>query len=85
MFSTDLEKKKKKTKFHENPSTGSRVVARGETNMKKLIVAFRNFANMPKNFIASQNDIPLLPDPLRHRPQGHALHPHVQLRNEYCK
>jgi len=40
-------------KFHENPSNGNRVVPRGRknrrTDMTKLIVAFRNFANAPKN------------------------------------
>jgi len=43
-------------KFHENPSSGSRVVPPGRTNerkdkrtdMTKLIVAFRNFAKAPK-------------------------------------
>jgi hypothetical protein len=38
-------------KFSENPSSGSRVVPRGrtqtdrQTDMTKLIVAFRNFPN----------------------------------------
>ena len=36
-------------KFHQNPSSGSRVVASGQTDMTKLIVASRNFANAPKN------------------------------------
>ena len=48
-----FEKKTQNTKFHQNPSSGSRVVPRGMTNgradMKKLIEAFRNFANGPKN------------------------------------
>jgi len=47
-------------KFHENPSSGSRVVPCGQiegqadgrtdrrTDMMKLIFAFRNFANAPK-------------------------------------
>jgi hypothetical protein len=35
-------------KFHENPSSCSRVVPCGRTDMKELIVAFRNFANAPK-------------------------------------
>ena len=54
-------------KFNENPFGGSRVIPRGRTNgrtdgrtdertdgradMTKLIVAFRNFANAPKNDI----------------------------------
>jgi hypothetical protein len=39
------------TKFHENPSSGSRVVPMwtdGQTGKTKLIVAFRSFANAPK-------------------------------------
>jgi hypothetical protein len=37
--------------FHENPSSGSRDVPCGQTDMTKLILAFRNFANVPKNVI----------------------------------
>ena len=36
-------------KFHETPSSGSWVGTRGQTDMTKLIIAFHNFANMPKN------------------------------------
>jgi len=40
-------------KFDENPFSGSRVVRCGQTegqkNMTKLIDAFGNFANAPKN------------------------------------
>ena len=40
-------------KFHQNPSSGSRAVPRGETgrrtDMTELIVAFQDFANAPKN------------------------------------
>jgi hypothetical protein len=36
-------------KFHQNPSIGSRDVPCGQTDMTKLIVAFRNFANATKN------------------------------------
>jgi hypothetical protein len=36
-------------KFNQNPSSGSRVVQCGQTEMTKLVVAFRNFANAPKN------------------------------------
>jgi hypothetical protein len=40
-------------KFHQNPSSWSRVIpcgreTKGQTNMKKLIVPFRKFANAPK-------------------------------------
>ena len=35
--------------LHGNPSSGSRVVAYGRTDMTKLIVAFRKFAKAPKN------------------------------------
>jgi len=40
-------------KFNENPLTRSRVVpcrraAEGQTDIRKLIVAFGNFANAPK-------------------------------------
>ena len=37
--------KSSNTKFHENPWSGSRVVPCGPTDMTKLIVACRNFAN----------------------------------------
>jgi len=36
-------------KFHENPSSGSRVVPYGRTDSRKLMDAFRNFANASKN------------------------------------
>jgi hypothetical protein len=35
-------------KFHENPSSGSRVVPCVQTDMTKLVAAFRDFANAPK-------------------------------------
>jgi hypothetical protein len=48
IFSTDF-RKITNIKFHENPSSGNRVVPRvqtdGWTDMTKLIFAFRNFAN----------------------------------------
>ena len=51
IFSTDFENILK-YEFHENPSIGIRVVpcvqTFGQTDMRKLIVAFRNFANAPK-------------------------------------
>jgi hypothetical protein len=47
-------KKSSNIKFHQNPSSGSRVFPRGPmdrrkaSNMTKLIFAFRNFAESPK-------------------------------------
>jgi hypothetical protein len=38
-------------KFHQSPSSGSRIIPCGRTDMMKLIVAFRNFANASKNFL----------------------------------
>jgi len=35
-------------KFYKNSSSGSHSVPRGETDMKKVIVAFLNFAKEPK-------------------------------------
>jgi hypothetical protein len=40
-----------KYQISQNPSSGSRVVPCGQTNMTKLIVAFLNFTNAPKNRI----------------------------------
>jgi hypothetical protein len=46
-------KKNSNIKFHKNPSSGSRDVSSGwtvgQTDMTKIIVAFGNFANVPKN------------------------------------
>jgi hypothetical protein len=51
--STVFRKKKSNNKFHWNPSSGSRAVpcgrTDGPTDMSKLTVAFRNFANAPDN------------------------------------
>jgi hypothetical protein len=41
-------------KFRQNPSSGSRVVPRGQTDMTKLILAFRSFANASKNKSSKQ-------------------------------
>jgi hypothetical protein len=43
-------------KSHENVSSGSRVVALEQTDMKKLVVAFITFANAPQNKISHCND-----------------------------
>ena len=48
-------------KFYQNPSTGSRVIpcgqTDGQTDITKLIVAFRNFANAPKNACLMGNQL----------------------------
>jgi hypothetical protein len=48
-FSPQIFEKVLNVKFNQNPSIGSRVVPCGQTGMTKLIVAFRKFANAPKN------------------------------------
>jgi hypothetical protein len=46
----EIIEKQSNIKFRENPSSGSRVIyADGRTDMTKLIAAFRNFTNAPKN------------------------------------
>jgi hypothetical protein len=54
-FSQQIFEKSSNIKFHENMSSGSRVVpcrrTDGYTGMMKLIVAFRSFAKKPKNYI----------------------------------
>jgi hypothetical protein len=53
-FSRQFFEKYSKIKLYDNPSSGSRVVPYGQTDgrteMTKLIVAFRNSANVPKTF-----------------------------------
>jgi hypothetical protein len=46
-FSRQVLQKYWNIQFHENLSSVSRVSPRGRTDMTKLIVAFRNFANAP--------------------------------------
>jgi hypothetical protein len=48
IFSTDFEKYSN-IKLIENPSSGRRVIPCSRTDIKKLIVAFHSFANVPKN------------------------------------
>jgi len=58
-FSTEIFEKFSNTKFHENPSSGSRIVPYGRTDgrrrtdrltiTKNLTVSFRNFAHAPDN------------------------------------
>ena len=50
--------KKKSIEFHENPSSGTLVVPRGRTDMTKLRVAFRNFANAPNKTCRLTVDVP---------------------------
>jgi len=47
-FSRQIFEKYSNIKFHENPSSVSRVVPYKRTDMTKLIFAFRNFANAHK-------------------------------------
>jgi len=53
-FSRQIFEKYTNIKFHENPPSGSRVFPcgwpGGHTDVTKHIVAFRNIANLPKNF-----------------------------------
>jgi len=42
-------KKYSKIKFHENPTSGSRIVSCGQTDMTNRIVAFRIYSTAPKN------------------------------------
>jgi hypothetical protein len=50
-FSWQVLEKKSNIKFQENPSSGSRVVPYGRTDMTELTVALRNFVNAPKNTV----------------------------------
>ena len=49
-FSGQIFEKASNIKFYHNPSSGSRVVQCGQTDMTKLIVAFSNVANALKNY-----------------------------------
>ena len=48
-FSRQIFEKSSNIKFYRNPSSRSRVVPCGQTDMTKLIVTFLNLANAPKN------------------------------------
>jgi hypothetical protein len=58
-FSRQIFEESSNIKFNQNPFSRSRFVpcvrTDGQTNMKKLIVAFRNFANAPKNLTIYNN------------------------------
>ena len=47
-FSRQILGKSSNIKLNQNPSSGSRVVPCGRTDMTELLVAFRNVANAPK-------------------------------------
>ena len=47
-FLDRLFKKYSNTKFHDIPSSGSRVLTRGRTDITKLIVTFHTIANKTK-------------------------------------
>jgi hypothetical protein len=51
-FSKQIFEKSPNAKLNENPSSGSRVVPRGQTDrtgMRDLVIAFRNYVNAPTN------------------------------------
>jgi hypothetical protein len=52
-------------KCHQNPSSSSRAVPSGRTDVTKLILAFRNFANAPKKHFIIPNHDPFLSNILR--------------------
>jgi hypothetical protein len=58
-FSRRIFEKSSNTKFHENPSSGSRVVPLGRTDMTKTkqIVAFCDFTNAPQNHSGGGGDL----------------------------
>jgi hypothetical protein len=57
-FSRQIFERSSNIKFHEDPSSGSQVIPCGrtdrQTEMIKLILAFRNFVKPPKNGNISQ-------------------------------
>ena len=63
-FSRQIFEKSWNVIFHENPSSGSRIVSWGRTDgkadMTKLIVAFRHFANAPEKLKVVLNHLLLL-------------------------
>jgi hypothetical protein len=61
-FSLQIFEKSSKIKFHENPSSGSRVVPAGRTDLTKLILAYGNFAN---EFNEDWHNMPTLPGVLK--------------------
>jgi hypothetical protein len=53
-FSWQIFEESPNIKFYQNPSSGSRFVPCGQTDLTKLILAFRNFSNAPKNLSKCQ-------------------------------
>jgi hypothetical protein len=53
-FSRQIFEKYTSIKFHENPSSGSRVVACGQIDKTELIAAFRNFRTRLKTAFATE-------------------------------
>jgi len=50
-FSRHIFEKCSISKYHENPSSGNKVVpSDGQTDTTKLTTAFPNFANAPENY-----------------------------------
>ena len=49
-FSRQIIAKPSDIKFHENPSSGSRVITYVQTDMTNIIVAFHNYANARKRW-----------------------------------
>jgi hypothetical protein len=52
-FSRQMFEKSSRIKFYKNLSSGSRVIPCGRTDITKPVVAFRNFANAPKNNVGN--------------------------------
>jgi hypothetical protein len=48
-FSRQIFEESSNIKSHQNLSSGIRVVPRGQTDMTKLLLALREFANAPEN------------------------------------
>ena len=73
IFFTDFRKKYSNIKFHENPSSGSRVFhADGRTDVTEIRIAFINFANACRNHSRTRNTKSVLADEMKvqHRKYG---------------
>jgi hypothetical protein len=74
--------KSSNVQFHENPSSGSRVVPCGRTDMTKLIAAFRNFAQAPKKHLENCC-LPICGSVRRHQRHGGTCCFHLQSQNDH--